>query len=220
MNYFVKRGEQEYGPYTLAALQQYVQQGNISKDDLARSEAMTDWVFVSQIVGNVSVAAAPGSFGAVGQGAMARPLTTEPLHPAPSLNWVVLLALSVFTLGIFLVIWLFVQAAWVRKVRPQSRSLYYLCGYLAGAFTAGFVEDTQPMLAALLQIAGFVFFLCATFSMRSDIEDYYSTEEPVSLKLSGIMTFFFHGIYFQYHFNDIKKDREQAMRTAAAGGPR
>ena len=36
MNYSVKRGEQEFGPYTLAALQQYVAQGNISQQDLAR----------------------------------------------------------------------------------------------------------------------------------------------------------------------------------------
>jgi hypothetical protein len=221
MNYFVKRGEQEYGPYTLAALQQYVQQGNISRDDLARSEAMTDWVFVSQIVGNVSVAAAPGAFGSVVQGAMVRPGTTAPLHPAPSLHWGIVLLLSVFTLGIFYIIWFFVEAVWVRKVRPDSKAIFLLVAYVAAAIVEVYLGEQGSEGGELLfRLIGAVFAISAAFSMRSDIEDYYNTEEPVGLKLSGVMTFFFSVLYFQYHFNDIKKDREQAMRAAAAGGAR
>ena len=63
MNYFITRGEQQYGPYSLAELQRYVQQGNIALTDQARSEGMTDWVPVSQIIGNVSVPQ-PGPYGA------------------------------------------------------------------------------------------------------------------------------------------------------------
>jgi hypothetical protein len=55
MNYFIRRGDQQYGPYTLGDLQRYVASGNILVTDLARSEGMADWVPVSQVIGNIPV---------------------------------------------------------------------------------------------------------------------------------------------------------------------
>ncbi|MGH9522532.1 MAG: DUF4339 domain-containing protein [Terriglobales bacterium] len=204
MNYFVKRGDQQYGPYTLALLQQYVAQGNIAREDLARSEGMTDWVPVAQIIGNVS-AAAPMVFGA--PSAMA----AQPANLPPKLHWAVVLVLGIVTVGIFVVIWLFVQAAWVRKVRPQSKAVFYLIGYVAAAFAAG--AFGREYFAGLLQIGGFVLYLIGVFSMRSDIEEHYATINPVGRTLSGIMTFFFAGIYFQYVLNEM---REMVENNAAA----
>ena len=60
MEYFVKRGEQRFGPYSLSDLQQYVQSGNLVIEDLAQSEGMTDWVPVSQILGNIPALAIGG----------------------------------------------------------------------------------------------------------------------------------------------------------------
>ena len=57
MQYFVKRGEQSFGPYSLADLQRYVQSGNIAATDLTQSEGMTEWVPVSQVLGNIPAAA-------------------------------------------------------------------------------------------------------------------------------------------------------------------
>ena len=37
------------------------------------------------------------------------------------------------------------------------------------------------------------------------MEQHYNSAEPMGLSLSGVMTFFFGGIYFQYHINDIMK---------------
>src|SRR6476620_7876510 len=85
MNYFIKRELNEYGPYSLADLQKYVGTGNILLTDLCRSEGLTDWVPVSQVIGNIPVPApapqptaapnyggsaygAPAGYGAVGQG--------------------------------------------------------------------------------------------------------------------------------------------------------
>ena len=39
--------------------------------------------------------------------------------------------------------------------------------------------------------------------MKASIERYYNTVEPINLRLSGIMTFFFNMIYFQYHITRI-----------------
>src|SRR5512140_1512806 len=131
MNYFVKRGEQQFGPYSLAVLQQYVAQGNISQQDLARSEAMTDWAPVSAVLGNVAVPT-PATFGAANAAANA---------PQPSnLHWAWVVVLGIVTIGIFWAIWLVVEAVWVRKVRPQSQSLYYILGYIGCAFGSGFLD--------------------------------------------------------------------------------
>src|SRR5258708_26443985 len=101
MNYFIKRELNEYGPYSLADLQKYVASGNILLTDLCRSEGLTDWVPVSQVIGNIPVpAAAPqpaprtvygGS--APADGAPARyaapaftPYPTPPASPLRNLN--------------------------------------------------------------------------------------------------------------------------------------
>src|SRR5262245_3949842 len=68
MKYYIQRGINEYGPYTLAELQRYVAQGNIVVTDLCRSEAMTEWTRVSQVVGDIPIAAptpAPPTAGTV-----------------------------------------------------------------------------------------------------------------------------------------------------------
>src|SRR5215470_4494640 len=58
MRYYVQRGLNEYGPYTLADLQRYISQGNILLTDLTRSEGMSEWIPVAQVIGNIAAAAA------------------------------------------------------------------------------------------------------------------------------------------------------------------
>ncbi len=53
MKYYIQRQLNEYGPYTLADLQRYVAQGSILPTDLTRSEGMTEWTPVSQVIGNI-----------------------------------------------------------------------------------------------------------------------------------------------------------------------
>src|ERR1700690_3183484 len=85
MQYFVKRGEQSFGPYNLSDLQRYVQSGNILTDDLAQSEGMAEWVPVSQVLGNI-----PSS--AVDSGSLAAAAPEPRLVPLPpNLHWVILL---------------------------------------------------------------------------------------------------------------------------------
>jgi GYF domain 2 len=43
------------------------------------------------------------------------------------------------------------------------------------------------------------------FTMRGGIQRYYNTVEPIGLRLSGVMTFFFNILYFQYHFRRIAR---------------
>src|SRR6266849_2708421 len=97
MNYFIKRDLQEYGPYTLSELQRYVASGNVLLTDLCRSEGLSDWVPVSQVIGNipVPVAAPQPVAGTVYGGPVAyggaqagyTPQASSQYPPPPSLHW-------------------------------------------------------------------------------------------------------------------------------------
>jgi hypothetical protein len=39
--------------------------------------------------------------------------------------------------------------------------------------------------------------------MRQSLVTYYNMTEPIGLRLSGVMTFFFSTLYFQHHFSRI-----------------
>ena len=45
--------------------------------------------------------------------------------------------------------------------------------------------------------------LAAIFGMRSSLVRYYNSVEPIGLRLSGVMTFFFSILYLQYHLSRI-----------------
>jgi hypothetical protein len=49
--------------------------------------------------------------------------------------------------------------------------------------------------------------------MRSSLVQYYNTVEPISLKLSGVMTFFFNIYYFQHHFSRIAEWKRTGRLT-------
>jgi hypothetical protein len=236
MKYFIQRELNEYGPYTLADLQRYVSQGSILLTDLTRSEGMTEWVPVSQVIGNIpapaqvqpATPAAGGTvYGATGtmydgstavtayggtQGAYAPDTALVP----PDFHWALVLLIGFFC-GIFQTIWLFVEAGFVKKLDPESKGIPLLIGGIAtpivgffifAASSAGYQpeRDGFPVFAVpffVLLVASVVFHLMAVFQMRSSIERYYNTVEPINLRLSGIMTFFFAVFYFQYHFTRI-----------------
>lgn len=203
MEYFIKRGEQEYGPYSLADLQHYVSSGHISHQDLARSESMGDWVPVSRIIGNVSVPTAP-VFGTTPFEALSPPVTTG--VPPPDLHWGLLLLISIFSCGFFGVLWMFIQAAWIRRVKSVNAPLYWLTAYLVAfcLYLYTSVEyEGMPGVVMFWWLATMGTYLTAAFNMRAHIEDYYNSAENIGLSLSGLITFFFNVYYFQYHFNRI-----------------
>ena len=129
--------------------------------------------------------------------------------------------LGVLTCGIFGWVWAFVQAAWVKKVQPESKALLYygiaiglLVLMFIAVFTAGASgragEVNNPVFL-LLRLGGGIMWLVAAFSMRSSIEDHFNSAEPIGLSLNGVMTFFFSIYYFQYHFSRINEMKQQQM---------
>ncbi|WP_035353628.1 DUF4339 domain-containing protein [Edaphobacter aggregans] len=201
MNYFISRDGQQYGPYTLADLQRYAASGEVSLTDLATSEGIDDPVPVAQIIGTIAVPAPPA------QGIPAGEINVYP--DPPNLHWGLVLAFTVLSCGIFTIVWEIVLAAWLKRVAPQSKALFYfICaaGLLAGIFVSSFVASYRHQATgytSLLQLLYYVAILVGRFSFRSSMEKHYNGPDPVGLSLSGVMTFFFGAIYFQYHVNDI-----------------
>lgn len=231
MNFHVSRNGQVYGPYTLADLQRYVQSGNVLPTDLAKSDEMTEWLPVSQVLANAGIpvdptatstayVAAPGSASAPPAYAGSGDLMPGASDP-PNLSWVLVLILSIFTCGLFSFVWDLVQSAWMRRVQPTSKALFlYIASFIAYLFNSSYSFGTlmalhsgsglrhRSPLGSLIGLAAFILLIVARFSMRASLEDHYNRVDPIGLRLGPVMTFFFGDLYFQYHFNrinDIKR---------------
>ncbi len=331
MKYYIQRGLNEYGPYTLADLQRYVASGNILLTDLTRNEAMQEWVPVSQVIGNIPLAppapmqapanpygsspassviygtSQPGSSGPIagttpsgtpatgasGQnvaaqgasptiptygattpasGSQATPggtpygsVAATPATPSysganipaggtvygdpgspgtatyagqggygarptgalpgglvpPDMHWALVLLINFFC-NIFGLVWKFIQASYVKKIVPGDSStmfyvaavgchvlaiIVYFFGIVASIAGSGGRQPEAPvgaiMFMFLLLLAAVAMYVIGNFKMRESLLDYYNRVEPINLRLSGVMTFFFAKYYFQHHFSRI-----------------
>ena len=203
MEYFVKRGDQRFGPYSLSDLQQYVQSGNLAVEDVAQSEGMTDWVPLSQVLGNIPVTVIPAG------GATAAAAAQPQLVPLPpNWHWSIVLILGILTRQLFNLIWALVQGNWARKLSGDNKPLVlvamYPAGMVAGILTMILYRDAAA-LGGLFIIGGAIVYLFGVFSIKAAMEEYYTSTENIGLNMSGVMTFFFSTVYIQYHINSIAR---------------
>jgi hypothetical protein len=205
MDYFIKRGEEKFGPYSLSDLQLHVQSGNIAPDDLAQSEGMADWAPVAQVLGTIPapVAFAPGAMAAVPA------VPTVPLPP--NLHWGFVFLFGALTRQLFNMIWALVQANWARKLINDNKPMVLVAMYPAGiiggiiAIAAGRRHQASAAIGTVLIFAGVITYIIGIFNIKHAMEDYYNSTENIGLKLSGGMTFFFSTCYLQYHINRIAR---------------
>jgi hypothetical protein len=230
MPYHITRSGQTYGPYTLEDLQRYVASGNVLLTDLAKSDEMTDWLPVAQIL-NPAAGANPVP-GAPLPPSYVPPATpygqpasyaVSPYPDPPNLHWALVLLLAIFSCGLFAVIWDFVQVLWMKRIQPQTKAFPYFIAYAVLSLLNGGLSVRASAIAMhsghrhtsassiLISIAVFVLVIVYRFSMRDSLELHFNTAEPLGLRLGPIMTFFFGGIYFQYHFNRLNA-MKQAIR--------
>ena len=147
-----------------------------------------------------------------GHAVMPGPFANSPMPP--DLHWALVMLLSVITFGLFGLIWAFRQAAFVKKIDPTSNAVTLLVLNLLGAIVViglsfaavGASTNTMAeisMVDLVLEVILFVIGLVMVFGVRKSMVTYYNSVEPIGLQLSGIMTFFFTFLYFQYHFSRI-----------------
>jgi hypothetical protein len=159
------------------------------------------------------------------------------LPAPPRLHWGWVLALSIVTIGIFGIIWIAVQSYWVKKAtkngKPFAWSLAYLI-FLAFVFVLavtvdaltgmGKLGDNAANLKVLVdlttRLGGLVLYLASAYTLKGALE-----AEPIDIPLSGVMTFFFATVYFQYHLYDYSVEGRVAEQlsgfaeAAASEGP-
>ena len=127
----------------------------------------------------------------------------------PSLHWAVVLTLWLLTGGIFGLVWMFRQAAWVRRIDPTCKALVVL----AVAFPshsvlvlAAALVDGSGLLVLVASLVWPTAFFWSYFKMREAMEAQFD------LSLSSAMTFFFHALYPQYHMRMIAKGTHEPRR--------
>ena len=89
-----------------------------------------------------------------------------------------------------------------------------MIGIMPGADRAG------QMLAAIslpLSLGASLCAIVAMFKIRSSLLQYYNTVEPIQLRLSPVMTFFFSVFYFQHHFTRIATWKKTGHLTPQKG---
>jgi hypothetical protein len=138
----------------------------------------------------------------------------------PNMHWAVVMILSCVTCGLGGVVWSFKEAFFVKKIDPSSKSTIMLMiaciamivqvvvSFIAGRSGSMDTIATASTVVLLLNLIIIVVMLIAVFGMRKSLVRYYNSVENIGLKLSGVMTFFFSILYFQYHFSriaDMKK---------------
>jgi uncharacterized protein DUF4339 len=235
MNYWVAPGGQQQGPFSLADVRRMIAEGRVSMTDLAWAEGLPNWAPLSQVIPAEAPAYAPappqpptaqpnyGSFGAQTVAMPAAAATTGPIPP--SLHWALVLIISMFTFGLFGLVWILVESSFVKRIDPRniSRALFIVAFVLDFAYVgltmfAAFKGGAGD--AAMVAGMGFLIMLIvavcaitAIFKMRSSLVQYYNTVEPIGLKLSGVMTFFFSIYYFQHHFTRIAEWKRTGRLT-------
>ncbi len=135
----------------------------------------------------------------------------ETIPPPPRLHWALLLLFTVLTLGVFYLVWMFVQAAWVRKIDPASNAMtlfivdmvLFVAGEAVAA--AGGEGSNGETAGTLLVLAGIVVFVVGTYSIRRSMINHYNSAEPIGLRLSAALTFFLGLLYLQHHMTRIAR---------------
>jgi hypothetical protein len=233
MTYRIARDGQLFGPYTAAEVQAYLADGHIVPTDLAQLEGALHegaqvWLPVAELFPaaptGIVPPPAPAGYPASHPGGLPT-LFPDP----PDLPWWLALLLGLLTLGAFFVIWDLVLSSWLRRVDRSSTAIGY---YVAIAvlyvmklpgewstfrYNIGYdIEPAHSHYSWLISLAGIVLFFASRFVFRTELLRHFNGPEPIGLRLGPIMTFFFGGIYFQYHFNRIN-ELKRALRLSVPG---
>jgi hypothetical protein len=212
MMYFIDRNGQPYGPYTLGQLRGYLSGGSIQPGDLARNAETGEVLTVAALVTQYTTPYA------LPDPAFPRPDHAPVVSLPPNLHWAVVLLIGIF-FNPFPLGWAIYQMVWVRQIDRESKALVLFLSGL-GAMVAAMLVGGISLFASVnanpqhIPVAGFVLMalgglamwvlnILSAFDLRRSMLAYYNTVEPIGLRLSGVMTFFFNVYYFQHHLSRI-----------------
>lgn len=234
---WIGRNGEKYGPYTEADVRRWQAEGKLGADALVWRSGMPDWVPLASLFPPPAGSATPPP----PPPAAAPPLNTPPfaakaattdrstLPAPPSLHWGLVLLFTVFSAGIFGMIWPFIQASWVRKIDRDSKATLLLgiaiaCWvigyilYIAGLATLAHGGASMLGLGGMLLLAYAVLYLVAYFSMAGSLRRGLSGY-GLPVEIGGVTLFFFTMYYLQAQLSWVArwKDTGQTVPGASKG---
>jgi hypothetical protein len=162
----------------------------------------------------------------------------SPAYPAPPrVHWLVLFLVPIMVVVVLLILasntepavlsiavnlsstlfygaWTIYLCLWIRDLNPRSKTLilaFAVSGiYLAADVIHLFLPPPDPLygVSLFLRLPAAILGLWLIFEIRDELYRHYNEREPIGLKLSPYMTFFFSYYYFQYHLYRIAKEKE------------
>ena len=254
---WIGQNGQKYGPYSEANILQWLSEGKLTADAMAWRSGMSGWVSLASMfpaettdeppppppaaatvppfngpesVVDSRAASMSDLFSARRQDHFGAAHADRGTFPAPpSLHWGLVLLFTLLTLGVFGIIWPFIQANWVRKIDRQSNATL-LVGLATACFVIGYIiyfaglkpaanGDTGLLaFGGLLLLSNWVLYLVAYFSMAGSMRRNLS---PLGLpvEIGGITLFFFTMYYLQGQLSWVArwKDTGQTSPKASKG---
>jgi GYF domain 2/Domain of unknown function (DUF4234) len=131
------------------------------------------------------------------------------LPAPPSLHWGLVLLFSILTLGIFTIVWPFIQANWVKKIDGDSKATTMLVAGLVCLIAGEVISagNKGAGLGGLLSLAYYVLWYVSYFSMAGSIKrklaDYH-----LPVEIGGVTLFFFTTFYLQGQLSWISRWKE------------
>jgi hypothetical protein len=113
------------------------------------------------------------------------------------MHWGWVLLLNCVTGGVFGAVWMLAIAQWVRRVRGKSVAYGWAWGFTVIS-AVNLAQGLSWRVLASADVAATVLYIVVAFLLKAELED-----KPIMLPLSGVMTFFFAPVYFQYHLQEF-----------------
>jgi hypothetical protein len=136
------------------------------------------------------------------------------------------LLITVFT-GVFGIIWVFVQANFVKKIDPRNNAIILYVFYAilfvigTGLYCAAVIAMSNAndpsagagmmAISLLFNLGGAACAIVGALKIKNSLKPYYNTVGPIGLRMSGVMTFFFNVLYIQHHMTRIANWRKTGV---------
>lgn len=136
-------------------------------------------------------------------------LSRRNLPAPPSLHWGLVFLFSILTLGIFTIVWPFIQANWVKKIDSDSKATTMLVAGLACLIVGEVISagSRRSGLGGLLSLAYYVLWYVSYFSMAGSIKRKLA-EYHLPVEIGGVTLFFFTTFYLQGQLSWISRWKE------------
>jgi predicted membrane channel-forming protein YqfA (hemolysin III family) len=141
---------------------------------------------------------------------LSTPATSNPILEMKRFTAWGVFGLSMITLGLYYLYWLFTRTKQINLLSKVAKvNVVALYVYIAATLISNvgqFALNQEALVGSIftfvISIASLVAYIMTVFSARKALQEVINEGSQESVKLGGILTFFFSAIYFQYKINE------------------